>query len=28
DWAKSNGYTVSERGRISAEVKTAYDAAH
>ena len=28
DWAKSNGFTVSERGRISAEVKSAYDAAH
>lgn len=28
DWAKANGYTVSERGRISAEIKTAYDAAH
>lgn len=28
DWAKSNGYTVSDRGRISAEVKAAYDAAH
>lgn len=28
DWAKENGFTVSERGRISAEVKAAYDAAH
>ncbi|QCB94608.1 histone-like nucleoid-structuring protein Lsr2 [Cellulomonas shaoxiangyii] len=28
EWAKSNGYQVSERGRISAEVKQAYDDAH
>ena len=28
DWAKSNGHTVSERGRISAKVREAYDAAH
>jgi hypothetical protein len=28
EWAKENGYHVSERGRISAEVKAAYDAAH
>lgn len=28
DWAKANGHAVSERGRISAEVKAAYDAAH
>ncbi|MCL2455476.1 MAG: Lsr2 family protein [Micrococcales bacterium] len=28
DWAKENGYTVSGRGRISAEVKAAYEAAH
>lgn len=27
-WAKSNGFTVSERGRISAEVRAAYTAAH
>ena len=27
-WARDNGYTVSERGRVSAEVKAAYDAAH
>ena len=27
-WAKDNGYTVSERGRISAEVREAYAAAH
>ena len=28
DWAKANGHKVSERGRISAEVKAAYEAAH
>ncbi|QGQ20361.1 Lsr2 family protein [Cellulomonas sp. JZ18] len=28
EWAKENGYQVSERGRISAEVRQAYDAAH
>jgi len=28
EWAKANGHHVSERGRISAEVKAAYDAAH
>ncbi|MGN6245404.1 MAG: histone-like nucleoid-structuring protein Lsr2 [Motilibacteraceae bacterium] len=27
-WAKENGYEVSERGRISAKVLEAYDAAH
>jgi hypothetical protein len=27
-WAKANGYDVSERGRISATVRSAYDAAH
>lgn len=27
-WAKSNGFEVSERGRISAEVRAAYAAAH
>jgi hypothetical protein len=27
-WAKENGYKVSERGRISAEVQEAYAAAH
>ncbi len=27
-WAKSNGRTVSDRGRISAEVQRAFDAAH
>ena len=28
EWAKEHGHHVSERGRISAEVKAAYDAAH
>ena len=28
EWARSNGYDVSERGRISADVQQAYDAAH
>ena len=27
DWARKNGYTVSDRGRISAEVQAAYDKA-
>lgn len=27
-WAKDNGYTVSERGRVSASVLEAYEAAH
>jgi Lsr2 len=27
-WAKSNGHEVSDRGRISADVLKAYDAAH
>ena len=27
-WAKSQGMEVSERGRISADVQQAYDAAH
>ena len=27
-WGKINGFTVSERGRISAELQQAYDAAH
>jgi hypothetical protein len=27
-WARANGWEVSERGRVSAEVKAAYDAAH
>ena len=28
NWAKDNGYAVSERGRISSEVLTAFEAAH
>ena len=28
DWAKANGFEVSERGRISSEVRDAYAAAH
>ena len=28
EWARSQGHTVSERGRISAEIKAAFDAAH
>ena len=27
-WARDNGHTVSDRGRISAEVQSAYDKAH
>jgi nucleoid-associated protein Lsr2 len=27
DWARSNGYEVSDRGRISAEIRAAYDTA-
>jgi len=27
-WARENGYTVPERGRVSAEVREAYAAAH
>lgn len=27
-WAKESGFEVSERGRISAEIREAYDAAH
>jgi len=27
-WAKDNGYTVPDRGRIPADVRSAYDAAH
>ena len=27
EWARANGYSVSDRGRIPAEVKAAYDAA-
>ena len=28
DWARTNGHQVSERGRLSATVRQAYDAAH
>ena len=28
DWARENGYEVSDRGRISADIQQAYDAAH
>lgn len=28
EWARANGYTVSERGRIAADVREAYEAAH
>lgn len=28
DWARANGFSVSDRGRVSAEVRSAYDAAH
>lgn len=28
EWARANGRTVSDRGRISAEVQSAYDKAH
>ena len=28
EWARKNGHQVSERGRIAATVKAAYDAAH
>ncbi|GAA2726362.1 Lsr2 family protein [Cellulomonas aerilata] len=28
EWARENGHEVSERGRISAEVRKAYEAAH
>lgn len=28
EWARANGHQVSDRGRISAEVQEAYDAAH
>jgi hypothetical protein len=27
-WAKDNGYEISERGRISTEIREAYNAAH
>ena len=28
EWARSNGFTVPDRGRIPADVRSAYDAAH
>ncbi|MBA2444815.1 MAG: Lsr2 family protein [Nocardioidaceae bacterium] len=28
DWAREHGHTVSDRGRVSADIKAAYDAAH
>lgn len=28
DWARSNGFEVSERGRVSAEIRQAFEAAH
>ena len=28
EWARANGYQVSDRGRVPAEVKAAYDATH
>ena len=28
DWARSNGFTVPDRGRIPADVRTAFDAAN
>lgn len=28
DWARKNGYSVSDRGRIPSDVLEAYDAAH
>jgi hypothetical protein len=28
EWARANGHDVPERGRVSAEVRQAYDAAH
>ena len=28
EWARKNGYKVSDRGRISSEVQAAYDKAH
>lgn len=28
EWARANGHTVSDRGRISAEIQSAYDKAH
>lgn len=28
EWARANGHQVSDRGRVSAEIRKAYDAAH
>lgn len=28
DWARSNGWEVSERGRVSQEIREAYEASH
>jgi hypothetical protein len=28
EWARSHGHEVSERGRVSADIRAAYDAAH
>lgn len=28
EWARANGHEVSDRGRVSAEVRAAYEAAH
>lgn len=28
DWARSNGYSVSDRGRVSADIQQAFDAAN
>ncbi|MDF1606175.1 Lsr2 family protein [Nocardioides sp. YIM 152315] len=28
DWARGNGFDVPDRGRVSTEVRSAYDAAH
>ncbi len=28
EWARANGYEVSDRGRVSADVRAAYDSAH
>ena len=28
DWARSNGYKVTDRGRVSSEVREAFEAAH
>lgn len=28
DWAKNNGYTVADRGRVAVEIQQAYDAVH